>query len=153
MKSVYLRSGSSAISKQRSCESMEFIVRPEDRYRGGSRIPPAGIDALKGNQPQFLPATLPEGIIDFHLQERYTAFRPGVISGVTHRQRSDSAWIVLSGPGGKEDLSLVRGKGKQNFKLTITPKTSGRIIYTITNDTRSDTIPLNVHAQRRLNIL
>ena len=119
----------------------------------GEGLPPEGIDAITDKKFQFIPVTSREGIVDLSLQQQYRADRPGVISGTFFQRSNDSTKIVLTGPGGREDSVIVRAKGKHKFRLNFTPKVSGRTIYTLSDGTQTDTIPLTILEERMLNIL
>ncbi|HQQ98918.1 MAG TPA: hypothetical protein PLX35_16720 [Cyclobacteriaceae bacterium] len=101
----------------------------------------------------FIPAPIPDGIIDLSLPEYIVPGRVSTIMGTLHTKVPTT--IALSGPGGRED-SVVLSQGG-SFSLRITPRAPGRYLYrlqtTAANGAKEEIIPVVVQSPRVLRLL
>lgn len=101
----------------------------------------------------FIPAPVPDDIIDFSLPEYIVPGRASTIMGTLHTMVPTT--IALSGPGGRED-SVVLSQGG-SFSLRFTPRAPGRYLYRIQTTTakgsKEEIIPVVVQSPRVLRLL
>lgn len=101
----------------------------------------------------FIPAPIPDDIIDLSLPKHVVPGRASTIMGTLHTKVSTT--IALSGPGGREDSVVLRQGG--SFSLRFTPRAPGRYLYRIqtktANGSKQEIIPLVVQSPRVLRLL
>lgn len=77
----------------------------------------------------FVPGPMPAGIVSIE-QKQLPANRVNTLHGMFHND-GGTKWVVLEGPGGKEDSVRINNKGDQPFTLRLRTKSPGRLVYTV----------------------
>lgn len=124
----------------------------EVKFVLGRGLAPAEIETFDQIAYQYLPGNTVEGIIDLSVPKKIQAESQSVIAGI-YNNGSDTASIVLSGPGGREDSVSIYEKGPVPFRLQFTPKQKGQLLYSISVNGKEAVLPLSINSARRLNIL
>jgi hypothetical protein len=122
-------------------------------FIAGLGLPRAAQELVSPGTFQFLPASVPFGIIRLSVIEPVFPNRRNFIEGVIHTTDSTTR-LYLEGPGGIEDSIVIDKKGKENFKLAFTPKEPGNFIYTLrSNKGRGEKLPVQVMDHSGLDVL
>jgi hypothetical protein len=131
----------------------ELSDYPGINFIAGQGLPRAAQELVSRGTFQFLPASVPSGIIQLSVSEPVFPNRRNFIDGVIYTTDSTTR-LYLEGPGGPEDSVVIRKKGEKNFKLAFTPKEPGNFIYTLrSNKGREEKLPVQVRDHPGLDVL
>lgn len=122
-------------------------------YIAGEGFSISEINTLPSNDFTYLPASLPEGIVELTIPDRIHVNTKASLLGKYHA--ASPTTLLLSGPGGAEDSIRFETAGVHSFTLAFVPKLVGNFIYSLKiGDTDvQEKLPLNVLPERTLNIL
>jgi hypothetical protein len=120
----------------------------------GQGIPSHALELIQNKRFQFIPSSLPNGVIKLIIPDNIHVNDRQQIQGIFNAKEKIN--LKLIGPGGVED-SVTLDRGKKSFSLTFTPKQTGKFIYSFVSESSdgSDTerLPIEVLPERHLNIL
>lgn len=134
-----------------------LVIGDAIRFISGHGLKHYALDLIGNKHFDFIPGTLPEGIIDLSLPRRIISNRRNTIEGV-YNNVSGANWIYLSSPQGKEDSIFIKDKRQIPFNLSFLPRQSGNVLYEVTvkdstGESIKENLPLTVDDARPLNIL
>lgn len=122
-------------------------------YVLGNGLPAHALE-LMSSKFQFIPSSLPDGVVKLELPDRPVSNQPAQIRGVINT--TGKTTLSLYSAGGREDSVIVSGKGSA-FELNFLPKQSGTYTYTLkyNNDGGQHTehIAVEIVDEQKLNIL
>ncbi len=117
----------------------------------GNGLSAAEADLLHDVSLQFFPGQIPEGIIDLQLPDHPVVNRRNFVEGVCNV--AQPSFLVLEGPGGKEDSVHLSKNGKQNFRISFTPRETGQITYQLRLNQKREKLPIQVYPQTTRKII
>jgi hypothetical protein len=125
-------------------------------FVAGQGMPLFLLDKMQRTSFVYMPASMPEGIIEINQDENYRIHRKGLLKGLYHSKSGDVA-IKLEGPSKVEDSVTVTAKGTTPFRLTFMPRQSGKFVYSLiirdTLNTVRENVPLRIQEEEKLTIL
>ncbi|MGC3945174.1 MAG: hypothetical protein QM762_11790 [Chryseolinea sp.] len=126
------------------------------RAIAGNGLPAYALDSIHGGYLYF-PSGEVDGITSIAMpSQRLTAHQVAVLGGTFHNGVAGKT-LYLSGPGGKVD-SLRLSSSTGTFSFAFTPRTSGRVTYSLSikdslNTLTDDEVPMFIDPFVPLNIL
>jgi len=105
----------------------------------------------------FIPNQPAEGIASLSIAQPVLAHHSATIDGQFYNS-AGKKWIVIKGPGNKEDSTSIAGKGWQPFQLSVTPRQKGEWLYTLTvldsiHQLQEEKLPVYVETDKPLRLL
>jgi hypothetical protein len=120
----------------------------------GQGIPSHALELIQNKRFQFIPSSLPNGVIKLIIPDNIYVNNRQQIQGIFNAKAKTK--LKLLGPGGVED-SVALDTGKNSFTLAFTPKQPGKFIYSFvsesSNGSDTDRLPIEILPERRLNLL
>jgi hypothetical protein len=125
------------------------------RFIVGQGLPRHVLDLLEKKNFSFIPAVLPEGIIELSIPSISYPSRRNFISGKL--RSSHDGWLYLKSPGKNED-SVKFSKGINDFRLSFVSPYPGDFLYTVSvregaTEIQHEYVPVHIEQDQSLNIL
>jgi hypothetical protein len=143
-------------------KNSELITEVDLPYRSqevqvvvGQGIPRDQLDRMRKKAYEFIPGSMPEGIITLSIPERNFINRKNIISG-TYNCLDAPAWLYLTGPAGREDSVEIKTNGNIHFELSFVPKLAGQFLYTLTtkgSEIAHEEVPVHIDSARSMNVV